>query len=287
MNKLINLIDEGRSIFVPGIFDGLTALLVEKKKFEVAWVSGFSVSSSMGLPDSNNISADSYINRVKEIRKVSTISLIVDCDEGFGNNETMLYLIESLVNNGVEAVCVEDNLFPKINSFKTIAETRRIECKVEFSKKIKLIKERFPDLIFIARTEAIVAGLGLEEAIERGRIYAEAGADVILLHSTYHHLKEFSHLINQWNSSIPLAVVPTNAKEGSFSDFEALGFRIVIYANQMLRASIYSMEKVLTSFAQDQPSGLLSDHSVSMDYIFNLTEKNLTNSIYERAGFTK
>jgi phosphoenolpyruvate phosphomutase len=287
MKKLIQLIGKGKSIFVPGIFDGLTALLVEKKNFEVAWVSGFSVSSSMGLPDANIISAESYINRVKEIRKVSDISLIVDCDEGFGNIENTMYLIENLIKHGVEAVCIEDNLYPKVNSFKLNAENRRIECKIEFSKKIKLIKKAFPELIFIARTEAIVAGMEIQEAIDRGRLYAEAGADLILLHSTYHTQQEFSQLINQWNSPIPLAVVPTNAREISFHDFESMGFKVVIYANQMLRASIFSMEKVLDSFLAGKPACLLSNDSVSMDYIFNLTEMNQNSSLYERAGFAK
>lgn len=269
MNKLVSQLDRKRSFLVPGIYDVLTAKLVEKKGFEVGWVSGFCVATSLGLPDANVLSMEAFTSRVNEIRNACNLSLIVDCDEGYGALENTIFLTEKLSESKVEAICLEDNRFPKINSFKDSSD-RALESRDAFCKKIEVIKKRNPGLQLIARTEALIAGLTLDEAVERGIAYSDAGADIILMHSRYQHHHQFETLRNAWKLDKPLAVVPTGALDVTFDSFERLGFSLVIYANQLMRKSIFTMNAVLDQF--ESPMSELQRQAVSMEYVFNLTE---------------
>ncbi len=266
------ILASGKSTLVPGIFNGITARLAEKMGFRACWVSGFSVSASMGIPDSSCMSIESYISRVKEISSASNVMLLADCDEGFGSLDNSLYLIDQLMNCGVEAVCLEDNKFPKINSFIENGDERKLEDEKVFSEKLSAIRSAFPSLGIMARTEALIAGHSLSEAIARGISYAAAGAEIILIHSRYESENDFRELISRWQSPVPLAVIPTRADKMTFSDFAGLGFRIVVYANQLLRSSVYAMENVLKSCQSDEHLGRISEQAVSMEYVFELTE---------------
>jgi phosphoenolpyruvate phosphomutase len=272
MTQLASLLLENKSILATGIFNGLTAKLVQNHGFKAAWVSGFSVTASKGIPDANIIDIYSYINCIEEIRKASTLSLIVDCDEGHGSLENAVYLAKRLYSIGVEAICMEDNLYPKTNSFKSIG-IRQIECEKIFANKIKAIKEEVPGLIVIGRTEAIVAGMKVEDAIRRGNLYAANGADLIMLHSTYSNYAQFKQLSDKWTGEVPLAVVPTNAQSLCFNDFEEMGYKLVIYANQLLRSATYSMKSTLEGIKKGKQVQELSMNSVTMDEIFKLTEQ--------------
>jgi phosphoenolpyruvate phosphomutase len=269
MNKIAAQLYSKKSFLVPGIYDALTAKLVENKGFEIGWVSGFCVATSLGLPDSNVLTIDAFTSRVKEIRNACNLSLIVDCDEGYGTLESTMYLAEKLNSFGIEAICIEDNRFPKINSFKD-SPNRALESADDFCKKIRSIKKRSPDLQVIARTEALIAGFPISEAVSRGRAYSEAGADIILMHSRYQHYHQFETLRNAWKLEKPLAVVPTGALDITFDAFEQLGFNLVIYANQLMRKSIFTMNAVLDEF--ESPMVELQQQAVSMEYVFNLTE---------------
>lgn len=269
VNKLVSQLHSKRSFLVPGIYDALTAKLVEKKGFEIGWVSGFCVATSLGLPDANVLTINAFTSRVKEIRNACNLSLIVDCDEGYGTLENTISLTEKLNELGVEAICLEDNRFPKINSFKDSAE-RTLESYDAFCKKMETIKKRNPGLQLIARTEALIAGFTLEEAVNRGMAYSNAGADIILMHSRYQHHHQFERLRNAWKLEKPLAVVPTGALDITFDAFEQLGFNLVIYANQLMRKSIFTMNAVLDQF--ESPMSELQHQAVSMEYVFNLTE---------------
>lgn len=258
------------SLIVSGAFDGLSARLVERAGFDAVWASGFAISASMGVPDANIMTASELVRKVSELVDAVTIPVIVDCDEGYGALPSTLRLVKQLARQGVQGICIEDNFYPKINSFLEGPE-RLLASKEAFSAKIRAVKNCVPDVVLIARTEAIIAELGVEEAIERGLHYAELGADCIVLHSKYQTLSQFADLITAWPGVAPLIVIPTLASHVSFADFTKLGFKIVIFANQVFRASLHRMEEVLHTL---QHTGIISeieDKMVSMEHVFQLT----------------
>lgn len=275
MNNLKKTLDEKPSLKICGAFDGLTARLIEQNGFDAVWASGFSISASKCIPDSNVLSAEELLNRVDEMLNSISIPIIVDCDEGYGTLSNSLRLVKRLINRGVQGICIEDNIYPKSNSFMVNVEHNLVKEK-DFCKKISSIKCNVPETLLIARTETLIVNeLMLEEAIQRGTSYAKSGADLILIHSKYKELYSFKTLIRSWTDETPLVVIPTLAPQISFDSLSKLGFKMVIYSNQILRASIYAIKNTLHSLGNNNVQIPMTDNEiVSMDEIFELTKLN-------------
>ncbi|MGA7731926.1 MAG: isocitrate lyase/phosphoenolpyruvate mutase family protein [Chloroflexia bacterium] len=270
MNALTNMLNGKAALMVGGAFDALSARLVERAGFDAVWASGFSISASLGLPDANVMTASELVDRVEQLMEAVSIPVIVDCDEGYGSLRSTLRLARQLRTRGVQGMCIEDNSYPKLNSFLG-GVSRALTSSEAFAAKIGAIKDAVPDMVVIARTEAIIADLGLDEAVDRGKLYAKSGADVVVLHSAYKHLDEFETLAHTWRDNTPLAVIPTMAPEVGFSDLVDLGFRVVIFANQALRASVLTMEEVLRMLHSTGRLSEIEGRLATMDHLFELT----------------
>lgn len=260
-------------IIVPGIYDSLSAILVKEQGFEFGWVSGFSVATSFGLQDNNSIGINGYTQRISEIAKFANLKLIVDCDEGYGEMENTIELVRKLIDNNVVAICLEDNVFPKTNSFKNI--TRPIQDKAVLANKISTLKSKFPQLKIIARTESLICNMGIEDAYERSCLYENSGADYILIHSKFTSFDEYETLIMNYPGKKNLVVIPSLGKSVMIHDLMEANYKIIIIANQILRTSIYSTNKMLNELKSDKkiPLENFHDKMVSMDYIFELINK--------------
>lgn len=274
MSKFSSIISqEHNTIVVPGVFDAISAKLAELNFFKMAWVSGFSVSSSLFMPDNNSLSIDKYIDRIYEIRDVSNIPLIIDCDEGFGDMEQTVNLFTRLNKLKVECCCIEDNVYPKINSFKeSLTVTRELKSTEHFSRNISILKREFPEIYLIARTESLIAGEDLESAVERAHSYRSAGADLIVIHSKSRTYTEFQEIVKAYGDANTLVIIPTFAENMLASDFNELGIKIVIYANQILRRYILTINNTLQLLSNNVNIDDLNKTAVSMNYIFNLID---------------
>ncbi|MGH8010756.1 MAG: isocitrate lyase/phosphoenolpyruvate mutase family protein, partial [Candidatus Binatia bacterium] len=168
-------------------------------------------------------------------------------------------------------ICIEDNIFPKRCSF--YAGVRRELVPVEeHARKIRAAKaaQSDPDLVVIARTEAFIAGWGMQEALKRARAYAEAGADAVLVHSkssTFDELKDFAAA---WNGLCPLVAVPTTYAGVTAADLAAAGFKLVIFANQALRAAVKSIRQVLSILKHEGRPAAVDDHIATLPEVYEL-----------------
>ncbi|GGA93302.1 isocitrate lyase/PEP mutase family protein [Puia dinghuensis] len=274
-NTLLHALATDKQITIPGIFDPLSAKIAEIMGFPAAWVSGFCVSTSFFMPDENYMTVDQYINRLSEIRRIATIPLIVDCDEGYGDMINTLYLLQNLAKLDIQAICIEDNAFPKINSFKEPNGTRHaLESVESFCHKLYNIKRNFPELILIARTESMIVGEPLESAIIRGKAYKSAGADFLVIHSKNKRLSEFKLIVDAWEDPDSLVVIPTLAEDLSFMDLKQIGFRIIILANQVLRSGIHAMCSAYGKIKADAGINELNKDTVPMKFIFDLIDNH-------------
>src|SRR5262249_52681397 len=186
------------------------------------------------------------LEAVRRIVDAVRIPVIADCDNGYGNAINVMRTAGEFERAGAAGICIEDNEFPKRCSF--YAGVRRELVPIEeHARKIAAATtaRRSADFAVIARTEAFIAGLGLDEALARATAYAEAGADAVLVHSKAKNLDELRAFTAAWSLPVPLVAVPTTYPTVAAEELERAGFRMAIFANQALRAAIVAMRATL------------------------------------------
>jgi phosphoenolpyruvate phosphomutase len=255
---------------IAGVYDALTAVLAQKAGFPGLWISGFCVSTSLGVKDASILTADAMYRRVAEIIRATPLPLIVDCDEGYGSIQSAVDAATRLESLGVQTICIEDSLFPKANSFQNGA-ARCLDTPSEFCKKLTAIKTAVPKLKIVSRTESLIAGRPVSEAVNRSTQYAEAGADFILIHSRARTIEQLRVLREAWQQETPMVTIPTCVQDADLTDYQRLGYRMVVFANQAMRAAIPAMEAVLAQLLMSvSPKRELT--LASMDEVFDLVD---------------
>jgi phosphoenolpyruvate phosphomutase len=241
--QLRNQLHGSGVVRVAGAHDALSALVAENAGFDAVWASSLAISASRGLPDMSLLTMTDYLQAASYINDVCGCPVVADCDTGFGTTTNVAFMVRQYEAAGIAAVCIEDKIFPKRNSF---VETDQVleDAKI-FARKIEIAKQtqRSSDFIVIARTEAAIAGAGVPEALRRAHLYADAGADAILMHSKSSEPDEVLTFLAGWQRRAPVVVVPTTYYDWHIHDAAQAGVAMVIYANQALRAAVRSMQR--------------------------------------------
>ncbi len=273
--QLRAVLADGHLVRAVGAHDGLGAKLVDRAGFEAVWASGFELSASHGLPDASLLSMTQHLDAAEVMDAVVRIPVIADCDTGFGGPLNVAHLMRSYERRGIAAICIEDKVFPKVNSFA--ATEHQLISTDDFASKIRSAKrvQQDPDTVLIARTEALIAGQGVNQALARARDYAAAGADAILVHSKSRTATQVLEFGARWDLDVPLVAVPTTYGDVHESDLLDAGFRIVIYANQGLRAAISNMITTLGELAKTGRGRAVEDRIASMSEVFDLQDMHL------------
>ena len=161
--------------------NALSARIVEEAGFRGIWASGLSISAALGVRDNNEASWTQVLEVVEFMSDATHIPILLDGDTGYGNFNNMRRLVKKLEQRGVAAVCIEDKLFPKTNSFIG-SERQPLATIDEFTGKIKAVKDaqRDPNFCLVARLEGFIAGWGIDEMLRRAEAYYLAGADALL-----------------------------------------------------------------------------------------------------------
>lgn len=223
--------------------NGLSALLVDKSKYDGIWISSLTESASKGMPDNELLSPAHRLDTVREVRNVSHKTLIVDWDTG-GSIEHFPYWVRQLENAGVDIIIIEDKVFPKKNSLLDNANQILEDVDV-FCEKIKAGKSIANKIKIFARIESLIAQKSVFEALIRADAYIKAGADGIMIHSKSKveapEIMEFAEKFKEKYPDIPLVAVPT-----TYELPEDHKFDIVIYANHLLRASLLAMKEAIS-----------------------------------------
>jgi phosphoenolpyruvate phosphomutase len=230
--------------FLMEAHDGLSARIVEETGFDGIWASGLAMSAALGVRDNNEASWTQVLEVLDFMSDATRIPILLDGDTGYGNFNNFRRLVRKLCQREVAAVCIEDKVFPKTNSF--IARAQPLADIEEFCGKIKAGKDSQTDECFsiIARIEALIAGWGMDEALRRAEAYHAAGADGILIHSKRQRPDEIQAFAREWAGRCPLVIVPTTYYATPTEAFREAGISIVIWANHNLRASLAAMRQV-------------------------------------------
>lgn len=221
----------------------LSAKLAAEAGFDAVWGSGFELSASYAVPDANILSMNTHLEMMRSFGEVQPAPVIADLDTGFGNAINVAYTVPRYVAAGVAAVVIEDKTFPKDSSLRPDGR-QELVSSAEFQGKIAAAKAA-GDVVVIARTEALIAGLGQDEALRRGEAYAEAGADALLIHSKQKTPDEILAFCAAWSGRVPLVLVPTSYPQLSFGAIAATGkVGLVICGNHAIRAAVAAMRGV-------------------------------------------
>lgn len=271
-NLLKDKLASDRLITVMSAHNPLSARLAEEAGFDGIWASGFELSAAYGVPDASLLSFTQHLDMTRAIVEQTTIPMVADIDTGYGNAINVGHVVAAYAKAGSAAVVMEDKLFPKDTSLLAGGRQELVRIE-EFQGKIEAARSagNAHDLIVIARTEALIADLGLDEALKRGMAYAEAGADLLLVHSKRKTPDEIVAFTERWQGPIPLTIVPTAYPDLTEEKVRALGkIKIVIYANHAIRAAVGAMREIFAQIRRDGGIHNADKQIASVEDIFEL-----------------
>ena len=234
-NKLRALLAQPTVLQAPGVYDGLSALLVEQAGFNCAFLSGACLSfARFGRPDMGLVSASEVAETVAILRDRVSLPLIVDMDTGFGNALNVQRTVRDFERAGASALQLEDQLAPKRCGHmagKAVIHADEMVGKIHAA----LDARNNSGTVLIARTDALGVN-GFEDAIERAERYLEAGADALFIEAPA-SLEQMQAISRQFGSRAPLV---HNLVEGGMSpvktaaELEKLNYRIALYPAALL-----------------------------------------------------
>ena len=244
-----NMLKASGVIQIPGCYDCITATIVERAGFPAAYLTGSGISLTLsGIPDLNTISYLELRQVVQNIRSAIQIPMLVDIDTGFGAPLNLYRLTKEFEQLDIAAVQIEDQKVPKKCGHEL---GRRLVRDEEMVKRIRTIHENRLEngLVIVARTDARTV-VGLDEAIRRGRLYLDAGADVIFVESpeSYEEVKKIA-------SEIKGPVLFNNVEGGrspflSRQELEEAGVKMTIYPNAQTRVVAKKCMELLNTLQQ-------------------------------------
>ena len=267
--------------------NALTGLIIDKinitknKKtiaFDGMWSSSLTDSATKGLPDNSSLSFSSRILSLNDMMDVTTKPLVFDADNG-GQIEHLPFLVRSLERSGASAIIMEDKIGLKKNSlFKNQKGTKQDKPKLFAKKIMKICKSRqSKDFMVIARIESFIVGKGLNDALKRAEIYSKAGADAILIHSkkeTPAEIYSFAKEFRKSKNFIPLVCVPSTYSKVYERDLIKNGFKLVIYANQLLRSAYPAMQKTAKTILKNSRAFEVDKKIIPIKEIINLIKND-------------
>ena len=271
--KLREILEEKSILKIGGAFDALSAKLVETTGYDAIWAGSFAISATHALPDASILTMTDFLKSAENMVDACSIPVIADCDTGFGGPANVSHAVKKYEKAGIAGISIEDKIFPKQNSLLKNSKQELLSEK-DFVAKIIAAKESKKDQNFmiIARTEALIAEKGMDEAIRRADAYENAGADAILIHSKKNTPDEIFEFSEKWDGTIPLVVVPTAYPSVKLNELVSHKIKMIIYANQSLRAAHNIMSKILKDIIEKESLDDVKIDLSSMNDIFKLQE---------------
>lgn len=251
--------------------NGISAKIAEEAGFKALWAGGLCMSAQYGVRDSNEASWTQVLEMLEFMADAATLPIMLDGDTGYGNFNNVRRLVRKLEQRSIAAVCIEDKLFPKTNSFID-GDKQELADIDEFCSRIKAGKDAQQDDNFsiITRVEAFIAGWGLNEALKRAEAYHAAGSDGILIHSALNHPAEVLAFKKEWADRSPVVIVPTKYYSTPTDVFREAGFSLAIWANHLLRAAIVAMRDTAETMFREESLISVEDRVAPVKEIFRL-----------------
>ena len=288
ISRLKRLIFSKNIVKILESHNALTGLIIENLfiknskginiEFDGMWSSSLTDSATKGKPDNSSVDFSSRILSLNEIMEVTTKPLVFDADNG-GQLEHLPFLVRSLERSGVSALIIEDKTGLKKNSLFKNQDNVKQDNPKNFADKIKKIcnSRQYNDFMVIARIESLILNKGLKDALKRAELYSKAGADAILIHSKKklpNEIFSFAKKFKKSKNYIPLVAVPSTYSKVYEKDLIKNGFKLVIYANQLLRSAYPAMINTAKTILKNQRALEADRKIISINEIINLIKND-------------
>jgi 2,3-dimethylmalate lyase len=245
------LLQRGEFVVAPGVYEMFGAKIADRMDFKALYMTGYGISGShLGLPDAGLAGYTDMQQRARTIAQGTSKPLIADADTGFGGLINIRHTVRGYEEAGVQAIQLEDQESPKRCGH---TPNRRVVPLADAVRRIDVAvaSRRSDDFLVIARTDART-GLGLPEAIERGKAFAKAGADIIFIESPESE-EEFERVGTELSGSgawLIANMVPTGrSPELSAKRLKELGFALAIWPGVLMQTACAAMESALAFLA--------------------------------------
>ncbi len=245
---LRKLVNAGPILVAPGVFSPSAAKVAERTGFKALYFSGAGFSNLMALPDLGITTLSEVARATQEITSQVSVPLIVDCDTGFGEALNVARTMREMESAGAGAIQIEDQVIPKRCGHlegKELVDTDEMVKKIISGK-----EESGQELLIIARTDARAVE-GLDSAVERAKVYAKAGADMIFPEAleTREEFIEFRKKL-----SLPLMANMTEFGKTPYMtahEFEKMGYNLVIFPVTAFRAMMKTVKETYRTLLRD------------------------------------
>jgi 2,3-dimethylmalate lyase len=263
--------DKSKPLVFPGVYDAITARIAQKAGFEAMFQTGYGTSAALlGMPDYGFIGSTETIENARRICKSVSVPVIVDADTGYGNPLSVWKLVNELEAVGAAGIFLEDQKWPKRCGHMSGKE---VIAKEEYSEKLRAAVDarKSNDFIIVARTDAR-ATEGLDDAIERGLLYKDIGADAIFVEApkSVDEMKKIGKSIK--------APLVANMIEGgatpllSSSELHKMGFNLILYPLSVLYANTFATMQILKELRKSGTTAKLKDKLVNFDQFNEIVE---------------
>lgn len=268
--KLRDLMNQPGIIRAPGAYDAWSARLVEAAGFQAAYMTGYGASASvLGQPDTGLMTMTEMAAHAKNMANAIGIPLIADGDNGYGGVHNVVRTVREYERAGIAAIQLEDQIFPKRCGHM---EGKQLIPKEDMVSKIKaaVYARQSGDFVIIARTDARAVN-GFEDAADRARAYAGAGADVIFVEAPQ-SLEEMKEIARLFKDKPLFANMVEKGKTPFLTagELEKLGYKIVIYPVSALYAATKAVTNLLRRLKEDDTTANCLQDMVTFDQFNHL-----------------
>ena len=233
---------------LPGTHNGQAAIQARNAGFDGLYLSGAAMTASMGLPDLGIITVDEVAFFIRQIVRSSGLPLLVDGDTGYGEALNVMHMVRTFEDAGAGAVHLEDQILPKKCGH---LNGKNLVSAMDMATKVAAAKKAARDIVIVARTDA--AGVeGFDAAVERAKLYVEAGADAIFPEAlnTREMFEKFAKAV----PNVPLLANMTEFGKTPFytaAEFEAMGYKMVIWPVSSLRVANKAQAELYASIKEN------------------------------------
>lgn len=280
--KLRRLLKDPGLLLVPGVYSPLPARLVEEAGFSAAYVTGAGSSANLlAAPDVGLMTMPEIVNVARSVAGAISIPVIADADTGYGNAINTYRTAREFAGAGVAAIQIEDQTWPKKCGHmggKTLIEAS------EMTQKIMAARDGGGEMVVIARCDAIAVD-GLPEALRRGHLYVDAGADVLFIEAL-NSVDEARTVASEF-SGVPLLYNMAASGRTPFlsaGEVEALGFKLMILPNYTLFAAIKAMQDILATLRATGDVRDILDQTVPFSEFLRVVGIQRVQELEERYG---
>jgi phosphoenolpyruvate phosphomutase len=251
-----------------GVHDAFTARLVERAGYDVVWLGSLEVSARYGLADANLVTSTEMAAVTAEVRAACRLPIYVDADNGYGSDPSAVRATRLLEVAGASAMCVEDNAFPKQNSLLT--GHRSLLDPEAFAARLAAVVKARDRMSVIARTEALVAGFGVEDAVQRLRRYADVGVDALFVQVNRDCRDQLEPVLDRIRGLLPVVLAPTVLPEVPVERFAEHGAVTVLYANLVIRTIAAALPRTLGAVRRGGRLAAAGDGIIGVEQVLAL-----------------